>query len=128
MDQTLLCRNIPPGKTSIKLKNENKLYKNYISLIEGYLSTDRKMLLENTKIGDYISVFKNAKKYLKVGKQKIQIGNSWADVYDLKEQLALKYTLPSIQHIQIDFPEIVKWYASFLEEYESRKISKMSKT
>ena len=120
MDESLICRKIPAGKTSIKLKNENKLYKNYITLIEWYLDKDWKLLLQNTKLGEYVSIFQEAKKWLKNGQQKILIGNSWVDVYDLKEQLALKYTLPSVQHIQIEIPQILERYVSFVEEYKNR--------
>jgi len=115
----LACRKIPAGKTSIRLKNENKLYKNYISLIEGYLSRDRKLLIQNTKIGEYLDIFKEAKKALKNGQQKIQIGNSRADIYDLKEQLALKYELPSVQPTVIEIPEILRRYLSFIQEYQA---------
>lgn len=120
MDQEILCRNIPAGKTSIKLKNENKLYKNYITMIEWYLQKDWAILLKNTKLWEYLSTFKDAKKALKKWQQKIQLGDKLVDIYDLKEQLALKYELSSIQHALIDLPDILKHYISFIQEYESR--------
>jgi hypothetical protein len=67
------CHNPTVSKTSIKLKNENKLYKNYINLIQSYLQNQRKTLWYESDITKYFKTFSDAKKALKNNSGKINI-------------------------------------------------------
>lgn len=88
-DQFLTCRSLPASKTSIKLKNENKLYKTYFSLFQNYLMKDRSTLYYNTDIKIYFDTFKQAKSTVSKFNQTISISGQQFDVYNLSGQIEL---------------------------------------
>ncbi|AHB41808.1 hypothetical protein P148_SR1C00001G1029 [candidate division SR1 bacterium RAAC1_SR1_1] len=88
-DQMLTCRQLPAAKTSIKLKNENKLYKTYVGLIQNYLIKNWSTLYFNTPITDYFTVLKNAKAQVKDFSSTINISGQRFDVYDISGQIEL---------------------------------------
>ena len=88
-DQMLACRQLPASKTSIKLKNENKLYKTYVGLLQNYLIKDRSTLYFNTPLVDYFNVLKNAKAQIKNFSSTITIGDQQFNLYDLSWQIDL---------------------------------------
>ncbi|HCY20442.1 TPA: hypothetical protein DIC40_00970 [Patescibacteria group bacterium] len=85
----LTCRQLPAAKTSIKLKNENKLYKTYVGLIQNYLIKNWSTLYFNTPITDYFTVLKNAKAQVKDFSSTINISGQRFDVYDISGQIEL---------------------------------------
>ena len=88
-DQMLTCRSLPASKTSIKLKNENKLYKTYFNLFQNYLIKDWSTLYYNTDIKTYFDTFKQAKsEVLKFG-QVVSFSGQQFNVYDLSGQIDL---------------------------------------
>jgi len=85
----LTCRSLPASKTSIKLKNENKLYKTYFNLFQNYLIKDWSTLYYNTDIKTYFDTFKQAKsEVLKFG-QVVSFSGQQFNVYDLSGQIDL---------------------------------------
>lgn len=89
-DQILSCRSLPSSKTSIKLKNENKLYKTYTNLLETYLRKNRSTLFYSTTIKEYFAVLSQAKKAINNFESTIVISGQQIDVQDIATQIALK--------------------------------------
>jgi len=87
-EQFLSCRKLPTSKTSVKLKNENKLYKTYFSLIQNLLIKERSTLYYNTDLRIYFDTFRQAK--AEVSKFWSVVTISWEnfDAYDLDSQLS----------------------------------------
>ncbi len=88
-DQFLTCRSLPASKTSIKLKNENKLYKTYFSLFQNYLMKDWSTLYYNTDIKTYFDTFKQAKSSVSKFNQTVFISGQQFNSYDLSGQIQL---------------------------------------
>lgn len=88
-DQFLTCRSLPESKTSIKLKNENKLYKTYFGLFQNYLMKDWSTLYYNTDIKTYFDTFKQAKSSVSKFVQTVSISGQQFNAYDLSGQIEL---------------------------------------
>lgn len=86
-DQILVCRSLPASKTSIKLKNENKLYKTYFALFQNYLMKNRSTLYYNTDVKTYFDTFKQAKSSVSKFVQTISISGQQFNAYDLSGQI-----------------------------------------
>jgi hypothetical protein len=112
-NQMLSCRNLPAAKTSIKLKNENKLYKTYVGLLQNYLIKHRSQLYYNTDIKIYFDTLKQAKSQVTKFSSSLSIQGQQFDVYDLSWQIDLQ-TKPqwlSWNHI----PDHLSWWKKFLQ-------------
>lgn len=88
--QSLSCRSLPTSKTSIKLKNENKLYKTYTNLLQEYLRKNRSTLFYSTAIKEYFATLSQAKKAVDDFQETMVISGQQIDVQDLATQIALK--------------------------------------
>ena len=95
--QALRCRVLPASKTSIKLKNQNKLYQTYAGLLEDYLSKNRSTLLYQTPLKDYLDAFTAAKKAINKSQSEISISGQVISVQDLATQIRLKTTTGSVE-------------------------------
>ncbi len=111
-DQFLTCRSLPASKTSIKLKNENKLYKTYFTLFQNYLMKDRSTLYYNTDIKIYFDTFKQAKSTVSKFNQTVSISGQQFNVYDLSGQIELT-TVPQWLSWK-QFQEQKSWIQKFL--------------
>jgi hypothetical protein len=112
-NQMLSCRNLPAAKTSIKLKNENKLYKTYVGLLQNYLIKHRSQLYYNTDIKIYFDTLKQAKSQVTKFSSSLSIQGQQFDVYDLSWQIDLQ-TKPqwlSWNHI----PDHLSWWKKILQ-------------
>jgi len=85
----ITCRQLPASKTSIKLKNENKLYKTYFSLFQNYLMKDWSTLYYNTNIKTYFDIFKQSKSEVSKFGRIVSISGQQFNVYDLSGQIEL---------------------------------------
>ncbi len=112
-NQFLSCRLLPASKTSIKLKNENKLYKSYFAVFQDYLIKNRSTLYYNTDIKTYFDTFKQAKNQLIKHNSLLLINNQKIDIYDLSWQIQLtkKVQWLSWSHTQ----ENSSWRQNFLQ-------------
>jgi hypothetical protein len=88
---------LPASKTSIKLKNQNKLYQTYAGLLEDYLSKNRSTLLYQTPIKDYLDAFTAAKKAINKSQSEISISGQVVSVQDLATQIRLKTATGSVE-------------------------------
>ncbi len=88
-DQFISCRSLPASKTSIKLKNENKLYKTYFSLFQNYLIKYWSTLYYNTDIKTYFDTFKQSKSEVSKFGRVISINGQQFNAYDLSGQIQL---------------------------------------
>ena len=95
--QALRCRVLPASKTSIKLKNQNKLYQTYAGLLEDYLSKNRSTLLYQTPLKDYLDAFTAAKKAINKSQSEISISGQVVSVQDLATQIRLKTATGSVE-------------------------------
>lgn len=111
-DQMLTCRQLPASKTSIKLKNENKLYKTYVGLLQNYLIKNRSTLYFNTPINDYFTILKNAKSQIKDFSSIVSISGQQFNIYDLSGQIELTTAQQWLSWDQIQ--ETTSWLQKFL--------------
>lgn len=89
-DQILSCRSLPASKTSIKLKNENKLYKTYTNLLQDYLRKNWSTLFYSSDIQNYFATLSQAKKAVDNFESILVISGQQIDVQDIATQIALK--------------------------------------
>lgn len=75
-DMQVDCRKLPSTKTALKTKNENKLYKQFTSLLYEYLQNDLKDIYYQSELSSYFRLFFAAKSGLADG-----------TIYDLSTQL-----------------------------------------
>jgi len=113
--QALRCRSLPTSKTSIKLQNQNKLYKTYANLLEDYLRKNRSTLFYQTPLKDYFSVFSDAKKAINESQSIISISGQQIDVQDISTQIRLKTTTGSVESdYENGLPKGILWVQKFL--------------
>jgi len=85
-EQKIYCK-----KYSFKTVNSNelKLYKNYITEMNSYLSNNWSTLFFNSPLQYYRELLSDAKNMLKSGKDSVDIDGKSIKVYDIKTQAKL---------------------------------------
>jgi hypothetical protein len=116
LQQTFICKTFPASKTSIKLRNENKLYESYIALLTNDLKNNWTTLYYNSDFKIYSDLFFQAKKELQKWNLEITLLNQTLPTYDLQRQFKLKSSYYFLTYISkliassLDVDQINKWY------------------
>jgi len=111
-DQLIVCHSLPYSKTSIRLKNENKLYKIYFGLFQNYLIKNWSTLYYNTDIKIYFDTFKKAKAEVSKFGHVVSISGQQFNTYDISWQIELTTASQWLSWKQ--FQEQKSWRKRFL--------------
>lgn len=83
------CNNIPSGKTALKTKQENRMYKSFINLLQPYLKEHWSTIFYESKVYPYFSLLRAAKKNISAGIGQISTSHGQVPVYDIQEQIRI---------------------------------------
>jgi len=86
------CRNVPSGKTPLKLKNQNKVYKSFVNTLHRYVKNSWKELYYQTQTKLYFDLLWSAKKRIDQGDYVFYSSHGPISLFDIQAQLGVLQT------------------------------------